>query len=120
MQLRVFPTVEASRQARRDIAPLAALIDQDSLADVKTVVSELVSISVTHGAAQPIEIDLNVDDGRLEGLVDGHGAGARALVRARTREDDSLVLRIIDSLVDEWGSDAGETQIWFRMPVQPI
>jgi anti-sigma regulatory factor (Ser/Thr protein kinase) len=120
MRLRVFPTVEASSQARRDVAPLAALIDQGSLADVRTVVSELVSISVTHGASRPIEIDLNVDDGRLDGLLDDHGVGARTLLRARKLEDDSLALRIVDGLVDDWGVDPIDTGIWFSMPVRPI
>ena len=48
-----------------------------------------------------------------------HGPGTRAIIRARERRDSSMVLRIIDTLVEEWGTNPGETRIWFRMPVHP-
>jgi len=120
MRLRLFPTVQAPSQARRQVAPLAACIDQSSLSDVTTVVSELITISVTHGASRPIEVSLDVDDGKLEGSVYDGGPGARAVDRARSRRDNSLVLRIVDSLVEDWGTNAEGKRIWFRMAVSPV
>lgn len=116
----MFPTVQAPNQARREVASLANRIAPASLADVTTVVSELVGISVAYGASRPIEVVLTVQDGELEGSIRDHGPGPRAVVRAKKRRDDSLVLRIIDGLVNDWGTDASETCIWFRMTVQPI
>jgi anti-sigma regulatory factor (Ser/Thr protein kinase) len=117
MRLRVFPTVEAPRQVRREVASLATDLDERSLSDVKTVISELVTMSVAHGASRPIEVCLDLDDGRLEGALCDDGPGARALVRARNRQDDSLVLRIVDGLVEDWGASDRDRRIWFRMKV---
>ncbi|HEX5762632.1 MAG TPA: ATP-binding protein [Solirubrobacterales bacterium] len=120
MRLRVFPTVEAPRQVRREVAALRGEIDERSASDVKTVVNELVTMSVAQGACRPIEISLEIDDGKLEGALYDDGPGARALVRARNRQDDSLALRIVDGLVTEWGVSDRDSRIWFRMDVQRV
>jgi len=120
MDLRLFPTVEAPGQARRGVASLAACIDQSSMANVATVISELVTISVAHGASKLIEISLALKGEKLEGTLCDDGAGPRALDRARKLEDNSLVLQIVDGLVEEWGTSAGSDRIWFRMAVRPI
>lgn len=118
MRLRVFPSVEAPNQARRGLAALARSIDHGSFTDVKTVVSELVAISVVNGSHKPIEVDLCLADGQLEGLLCDDGSGARAISR---RDSSSLVARIVDGLVEDWGAtDDAEKAIWFRMNVQPI
>lgn len=119
MRLRLFPTVQAPSQARREVASLANLLDRASVSEVMTVVSELVTLSVEHGASKPIEVDLIVYDSRLEGTLNDSGPAPRAVVRAKKRKGDSLVLRIIDGLVEDWGTNPGETQIWFQMAVQP-
>jgi len=116
----MFPTVQAPSQARQEIASLASRIDQESLVDVTTVVSELIGLSVARGASRPIEVLLALNGEELDGTIRDHGPGPRAISRAKERQDDSLVLRIVDGLVDEWGTDADETQIWFRMAVQLI
>lgn len=120
MRFRLFPTAQAPSEARTAVAPLAERIDADSLADLKTVVSELVTISVSHGASRPIEVCVDVDDGHLEGVVCDHGPGARAIVRARELRDTSLVLRVVNGLVEEWGTDDRQTRVWFRMNVIPL
>jgi anti-sigma regulatory factor (Ser/Thr protein kinase) len=118
MRLRVFPSVEAPSQARQALTSLASRIDQSSFADVRTVVSELVAMSVANGCHKPIEVDLYLDDDRLEGLLCDGGSGARAISR---RDSSSLVVRIVDGLVEEWGAtDDAEKAIWFRMNVQPV
>lgn len=120
MHLRLFPTVQAPSQARHEVASLATRIDESSVSDVSTVIGELVAISVANGASKPIEVLLTLDDGELEGVLRDDGPGARAMDRARKRKDDSLVLRIVDGLVDEWGTNSGQTQIWFRMHVHTL
>jgi anti-sigma regulatory factor (Ser/Thr protein kinase) len=118
MRLRVFPSVEAPSQARRKLDSLASRIDQGSLMTVRSVISELVGMSVASGARKTIEVDLRLDDGQLEGLLCDDGTGARAISR---RDSSSLVLRIVDGLVEEWGTtNDGAEGIWFRMNVQPV
>ncbi|HEY1284607.1 MAG TPA: ATP-binding protein [Solirubrobacterales bacterium] len=119
MRLCLFPTLEAPSKAREGLAPLAERLEDDSLADLRTVISELVTISVAHGAADPIDVRLHVGQTELEGIVQDGGPGARALARSRQNLDDSLQLRIVDSLVDDWGTNPGETSVWFRMPLHP-
>ena len=115
MWLRVFPTVEAPSQARRELSALARRVDQRTLSDVTTVISELVGMSVAHGARKPIEVSLHLDDGGLEGVVDDDGTGARAI----SRREGALVLRILEGLVEEWGTNDSGKRIWFRMTVRP-
>jgi len=111
MRLRVFPTVEAPGQARRELSTLASRVDQRTLSDVTTVISELVGMSVANGARKPIEVSLQLDDRGLEGVVDDDGTGVRAI----SREESTLVLRILEGLVEEWGANNAGKRIWFRM-----
>jgi anti-sigma regulatory factor (Ser/Thr protein kinase) len=115
VRLKLYPTVEAPSEARRGLAPLAAELDETSYEDLRTVVSELVTISVAHGATKPIDVLLTAEGGQVEGTVCDEGPGPRAIVRARELRDDSLVLRIIESLVDEWDTNPPQTRIWFRL-----
>jgi anti-sigma regulatory factor (Ser/Thr protein kinase) len=117
MRLRVFPSVEAPGKARRELASLANRIDQRSLSDVRTVIRELIGMSVANGARKPIEVALRLDDSRLEGALCDDGTGVRVISR---RDTTSLVVRIIDGLVDEWGANGEGKRIWFRMSVQLI
>lgn len=113
MRLRVFPTVEAPSQARRELSSLATQIDQHSLSDIRTVVSELVGMSVANGAREPIEVSLCIEGRRIEGTVHDDGTGVRAV----GRQESALVLQILDGLVEEWQADEHEKRIWFRMNV---
>ena len=119
MRLRLFPTLQAPSEARQRLEPLAVQLDEDSFSDVRAVVSELVAISVTHGATRPIYISLTLSEGSIEGIVYDEGPGARAIDRARERRGDSLVLRIVEPLVDDWGTNPNRTRIWFRLGVRP-
>jgi anti-sigma regulatory factor (Ser/Thr protein kinase) len=118
MRLRIFPTLQAPSEARRVLSPIGELVDEASLADLRSVVSELIGISVASGASKPIDLSLELVDGEIEGVVDDHGPGTRAMMRAREHRDDSFVLRIIDGLVVEW--NASRRGIWFRMAVRPL
>jgi hypothetical protein len=93
---------------------LAPRIDQRTLSDVTTVISELVGMSVANGARKPIEVSLDLDDRGLEGAVYDDGSGVRAI----SRRESTLVLRILEGLVDEWGANHSGKLIWFRMNVR--
>jgi anti-sigma regulatory factor (Ser/Thr protein kinase) len=115
MRMRLFPTVEAPSEARHNLDPLAGRLDDGLLTDLRAVVSELVAISVANGASKPIDLSLDFAGDSIEGTVVDDGAGARAIVRASQLRDDSLVLRIVEGLVDEWGATPHETGLWFRL-----
>ena|SRR5829696_5463863 len=119
MRLRLFPTLQAPSEARRGLAPLAGALKEPLLADLRTVVSELVTTSVAHGASKPIDLCLTVEGRSIEGTLCDDGPGARALVRARELRDNSLVLRIVEALVDDWGTNSNQTRIWFRLGIEP-
>jgi anti-sigma regulatory factor (Ser/Thr protein kinase) len=84
---------------------------------MRSVVNELVAISVMHGASKPIDLCVELADGDIEGRVDDHGPGTRAMARAKEKRDDSFVLRIIEGFVDEWR--VSQDGIWFRMSATP-
>ncbi len=111
MRLRVFPTIEAPSQARRELSSLADCIDRHTLSDATTVISELVGMSVANGARKPIEVSLDLNDKGLEGSVNDDGAGVRAI----GRREGTLVLQILEGLVEEWGANDSGRGIWFRM-----
>jgi hypothetical protein len=117
MRLRVFPSVEAPGKVRRELVSWGDRIDQPSLSNVRTVISELIGLSVANGARKPIEVALCLDDSRLEGALCDDGTGVRAISRGDTT---SLVVRIVDGLVDEWGVNGEGKRIWFRMGVRLI
>jgi anti-sigma regulatory factor (Ser/Thr protein kinase) len=114
VRLRVFPTVEAPSHARRELSLLAADIDSRSLSDVRTVVSELVGMSVANGARKPIEVSLRIEARCIEGIVHDDGTGVRAV----GRQESAIVLQILDGLVEEWRADEPEKRIWFRINVR--
>jgi anti-sigma regulatory factor (Ser/Thr protein kinase) len=114
--LRIFPTVEAPGQARRELSSLASQVNQRSLSELRTVVSELVGMSVANGARQPIEVSLQVGDRGIEGTVMDDGAGVRAVAR----QESVIALRILEGLVEEWGVEERENRIWFRMSARAV
>jgi hypothetical protein len=111
MLFRVFPTVEAPGQARRQLSELADDVDRVALADVMTVVSELVGISVANGARNRIEVSLRLGPSAVDGFVSDDGAGSRAI----GRRDSVLVEQILNALADEWRVDEDDCRIWFRV-----
>lgn len=117
MRLRVFPSVEAPSKVRRELASWGDRLDQPSLSDLRTVISELIGMSVANGARKPIEVGLCLSESRLEGALWDDGTGVRAISRG---DATSIVVRIIDGLVDEWGVNGEGKRIWFRMSVQLI
>jgi anti-sigma regulatory factor (Ser/Thr protein kinase) len=111
MRLKVFPTIEAPSQSRRELSALAGRVDQGLLSDIRTVVSELVGMSVANGAREPIEVSLLIEERHIEGTVHDDGTAARAV----DREESALAIRILDGLVEEWKADEREKRIWFRI-----
>jgi anti-sigma regulatory factor (Ser/Thr protein kinase) len=119
VHLHLTPTDRAPAEARKGVEFLSGRIGRESLGDLKTVITELIAISVVHGHGEPIDLSVTLVDEEVEGVVFDSGPGAEAIFSARESGNRSMVLRIIDSLVDEWGINPGLTRTWFRMTVAP-
>jgi anti-sigma regulatory factor (Ser/Thr protein kinase) len=110
----------APAEARRALAALGRRIPYDRLADVQTIVSELVSNGVKYGPGHGIDVHVWLDDcTAVEGWVEDHGRGsleARALADPGAGQG-GLGLRIIDRIADAWGTREGSSDVWFRLAI---
>jgi hypothetical protein len=105
---------QAPREARRAIVPLADFLESRAIADVGTVVSELVALSVASGGSAPIRLKLELRGEALHGELADDGAAWRAIQLA-SGERRSLALRIVDGFADGWGVDTANERVWFRV-----
>ena len=99
--------------ARDSVLAWSKFLDSKSLSDIRTVVSELVALSVKHGSSGPIDLRLELDQAEVKGSV----LDSTAHAMATAAEEAPLALRIIDGLVDEWRTDPERRGVWFRMSI---
>lgn len=94
--------------ARRLVEERLGATSADEIADVKLVVSELVSNAFLHGKGE-IELRLSNRRGRarIEVIDEGDGAAVRA-----SRQDEYHGLDIVNALVLACGTRAGSTHVW--------
>src|SRR4051794_13188186 len=116
MQLRLPSTAESAREARRSLLAWSDILEPNSLAEVRTVVSELVALGVVHGGANPIDLKLELADGHVKGMV----LDSVAQAVSKASNETSFALEIIDGLVDEWSTDPERRAVWFRMPIKRL
>lgn len=86
------------------------------VADVRLLVSELVTNSVKYGGDGPIRLDVSVGNGRARAEIIDQGAGFRP--EARDHDLDRIGgwgLHLVDNLADRWGTFEGSTHVWFEM-----
>lgn len=117
MDLSIEPTTAAAADARQSLLAWTDELDRRSLSNLRTVVSELVALSVVRGAAAPIDLHVELDDGEARGRLADMGHAATAVEAGGAGGEESWALRIVDDLVDDWGTDGKPEAVWFRMPV---
>ena len=116
MDVQLASVPEAPGQARDAVAPLRGRIGDRALADVRLVISELVSNAVRHAPGEPISLSVNVDeDGVVHGEIEDRGAGGVRLRPTRPGEPGGYGLEIVDALTDDWGVGDGPTRVWFEL-----
>jgi len=116
MDVQLASVPEAPGQARDAVGPLRGRVGERTLADVRLVVSELVTNAVRHAPGEPISVSVDVDDeGVVHGEVEDHGAGAVRLRATAPGEPGGYGLRIVDTLTDDWGVGGGSTLVWFEL-----
>jgi len=107
----------APGRARRAVEAFADDLPNAAAADVKLMVSELVSNSVKYGGAGEISLALRSEEhGHLHAeVLDG---GGRFIPRERDRpasEVGGWGLHLVEALADRWGVGDGGARVWFEI-----
>jgi anti-sigma regulatory factor (Ser/Thr protein kinase) len=114
------PTAPAAAREAVDVA-LAGRLAQDGLAELRLLVSELVTNAVRHGLDRrgAVELTLRLAGRCLRVEVADGGAGFTPPTGGHDPEDPGgWGLVVVDELVDRWGIDAaGGTRVWFERNV---
>ena len=108
---------EAASQARRAIDErFARRLAKPLVADLMTVVSELVNNAFTYGPGTPVKLSIQAsgDSRSVSGEVEDGGVG-RVAMRDIDGIGGGFGLHIVDALVDRWGVYEGSTHVWFEM-----
>lgn len=117
MDLQLESVPEAPGQARDAVAPLRGRVDDRTLADVRLVVSELVTNAVRHAPGESISVSVDLDDdGVVRGEIKDHGGGGVRLRATSPGEPGGYGLGIVDALTDDWGVRTNSsTRVWFEL-----
>jgi anti-sigma regulatory factor (Ser/Thr protein kinase) len=112
------PTAAAS--ARNALLALDGRVEDALLADVRLLVSELVTNSVRHSGARPldhVQIEVQVTRSTLRVEVADSGEGFEPKPRDNDRSrPGGWGLYLVDELADRWGVARNDlTRVWFEM-----
>jgi anti-sigma regulatory factor (Ser/Thr protein kinase) len=118
IQLEAGPS--AAALARNALVPIEREVGEDLMADVRLLVSELVTNSVRHADMPPpgrVSVDVSVDDGKIHVEVEDTGRG---FVPRRRGEGQSKSggwgLYLVERLADRWGVMRNHfTRVWFEI-----
>ena len=119
MSVELEPGATAAGQARAALASLQGRIDAGTLADIRLLVSELVTNSVRHSRAERELVRLAVTSrGRTVRVeVSDGGTGFEPRARTKPREEaGGWGLHLVDRLANRWGVETGRrTRVWFEI-----
>ncbi|MFL5883478.1 MAG: ATP-binding protein, partial [Thermoleophilaceae bacterium] len=106
--------------ARQALEDLNRDLDSGRLADVRLLVSELVTNSVKYGGEGPVRLEISHGGDRLRAEIVDQGVGFTPKVRDRALEDvGGWGLHLTEELTDRWGTHEGSTHVWFEMDLAP-
>lgn len=110
---------------RSELAPglaRAALLDLDDppdagiLADLRLLVSELVTNSVKYGGDEPVRLEVSRAGGRVRAEIANGGARFVPRVRDRGLEDvGGWGLHLVECLTERWGAARDSARVWFEI-----
>ena len=110
----------AAAEARAAVGALDGRADADVLADVRLLLSEVVTNAVRHSGAPAgakIGLAVSVCRGRVRAEVTDSGRGFEPAPRERPQlEAGGWGLHLVDRLADRWGVDRGNpVRVWFEI-----
>lgn len=107
----------APARARRAVEAFADDLGNAAAADVKLMISELISNSVKYGGAGVISLALRSEQrGHLHAeVVDGGGRFVPQKRDRPTTEAGGWGLYLVETLADRWGVREGGAHVWFEI-----
>jgi anti-sigma regulatory factor (Ser/Thr protein kinase) len=107
----------APGSARRAVEGLAAALDPGVLADVKLLVSELITNSVKYGGQGAVTLTVDAPGPRQVRVeVVDQGVGFVPVRRTRPVTDvGGWGLHLVQTLSNRWGVHEGSTHVWFEI-----
>jgi anti-sigma regulatory factor (Ser/Thr protein kinase) len=104
--------------ARRALDVLRGAVDQDAMAELRLLVSELVTNAVRHGRPRETEVELHVsldgDHARVDVIDGGRGFVPPSRPPA-SGQPGGWGLVVVDRLADRWGVEGnGSTRVWLE------
>jgi anti-sigma regulatory factor (Ser/Thr protein kinase) len=118
IQLEAGPS--AAALARNALVPIERKVDEDLMADVRLLVSELVTNSVRHADMPPpgrVSLAVSLDDRTIHVEVRDNGAGFQPRRRsAGQSKAGGWGLYLVERLADRWGVMLNHvTRVWFEI-----
>ena len=106
----------APGQARSALQALNGELDHELAADIRLLVSELVTNSVRHTGSADIELEVWRSDEVVHVDVRDHGAGFEVSGSPQPGDASGWGLFMVDRLADRWGVQTnGDTHVWFEL-----
>jgi anti-sigma regulatory factor (Ser/Thr protein kinase) len=118
MQLRPGP--QAAGEGRHALDRLEGAIDHDQLAELRLLITELLTNSVRHGAREQgwITLDIEIYANSVRVVVKDRGPGFRVDGPPKPHRDrpGGWGLCLVDRIADRWGVElTDETAVWFEV-----
>lgn len=116
VELRSQPS--AAAKAREALGVFSERMSERRYADLRVIVTELVTNSVKYGPGNPIGLSVTLDaDGVIRGDVEDGGTGG-VHMRCPGPLGGGLGLVIVESLAS-WGVKDGSSNVWFELESEP-
>jgi anti-sigma regulatory factor (Ser/Thr protein kinase) len=114
VRVELKPLKRASAEAREALEVFEAPLSERAYADLRVVVTELVTNGVKYGPGEPIALSVALDrHGIVHGEVnDGGDGGVR--MRAPGPVGGGLGLVIVEALT-QWGVHPDSSHVWFEL-----
>jgi two-component sensor histidine kinase len=111
-----FASVPSSAAAaRRSLDVFSDWLPSHAFADLRVVITELVTNCVKYGPGQLIDVRVALQaGGHVRGEVDDGGSGG-VRMRMPGPVGGGLGLVIVDALVDSWGVRPNSSHVWFEL-----
>jgi anti-sigma regulatory factor (Ser/Thr protein kinase) len=125
LHMRIKAGPEAAGEGRHALDRLEGSVDPEELAELRLLVTELLTNSVRHAAGRDdwIALDVEIYANAVRVVVTDHGPGFRPEPSPEPHLDRTggWGLCLIDRLADRWGVDRSSgTAVWFEVDRGPF